>query len=49
VDGLIRLGVEMGREVAADAAPAFLDTHIGLKQASEVQPIAQQGQDQQLA
>lgn len=49
MDGLVRLGVYMGGKIAADTARALLDAGIRLKEAAEVQPIAQKSQDQDLA
>lgn len=49
MDRLVRLGVHVGGEIAADTARALRDTGIRLKEASEVQPIAQESQDQDLA
>jgi hypothetical protein len=46
---MISLGIEVSRNVATDTTPALLDARIRLKQTSEVQRVAQQGQHQQLA
>jgi hypothetical protein len=45
MDRLVRLGVHVGGEIAADTARALRDTGIRLQETAEVQPIAEQSQD----